>query len=105
MKLATGTPVPTALCSRTGTNGVVSSAPGGVWPPQLLTYCEKPASSSRRLVTGDDQLACVIFSRSSHMWAASGAQVPNAPTATQSSPRLRHPPLSFVNAPPWQSFW
>src|SRR4051812_39793666 len=51
-------------CSWTGIRSV--SAPPGICPPKRLANCEKPSSYSKRLVAGEDQVAWVIFSRSSH---------------------------------------
>src|SRR5215471_5116602 len=86
VKLGIGTPA-AVLCSVTATSPVV--APAGMYPPHLLLNDEKPASSSTRFVFGDVHVACVIFSRSGHMFADSG-EVVEVPSAIQSSPRSRH---------------
>src|SRR4051812_30143138 len=106
VKFATGTPVPVADVSSTETRPVC--VPVGICPPQRLLNCERPASRSSLLVTGDDHVPCVIFSRSSHTLPASGDTDPNPPiepSATQSPPRSRHCSPPFVYAEPVQFFW
>ena len=67
------------------------SAPPGFWPPQRLLNDETPASSSSLSVTGELQLPCTIFSRSSHTLPDSGEPALKPPfSAIQSSPRSRH---------------
>ena len=75
-----------------------------MYPPHLLLNDEKPASNSRRFVAGDDQVACVIFSRSGHMLPDSG-DVVGVPRAIQSSPRSRQRSLVLTSADPVQFAW
>src|SRR5215475_13695376 len=107
VKLPTGTP-PSVLCSCTGMKSV--SAPPGICPPNRLANCENPASNRSLLVNGDDQLNCVIFSRSSHTLPDSGASAPKnpaprLPSAVQSSPRSRHCVAPFAYAEPLHTCW
>src|SRR5438874_4954418 len=105
VKLPTGTP-PSTLCSWTGMKLV--SAPPGIWPPNRLANCEKPASNSNLLVIGDDHVNWVIFSRSSQTLPDSGASAPKKPppvlpSAVQSSPRSRHCVAPFAYDEPLQT--
>src|SRR5437870_682582 len=107
VKGVTGTP-PSTLSSCTGMKLV--SAPPGIMPPNRLANCENPASKSSLLVKGDDQVACVIFSRSSHTLPDSGASAPKKPapvlpSAIQSSPRSRHCVAPFAYAEPLHTCW
>src|SRR5688572_7520033 len=93
--LGTGTP-PEMACSCTGMNGSWSSAPDGAVGFQLLKNCEAAASSSSLFVTGAVYEACRMWSRPSWLIVDSGDHVPNPYTATQSSPRTRHPSPSAL---------
>src|SRR5688572_19453002 len=75
-----------------------------MYPPHLLLNDEAPASNSRRFVAGDVQVACVIFSRSGHMFPDSG-DVVEVPRAIQSSPRSRQPSPVFTSVEPVQFAW
>ena len=92
-------------CCTTGMNGAWSSAPVGVWPPQLLKNCENAASISSLFVTGAVYQNCMIFSELSRECVDSGDQLPKPPTAIQSSPRTRHWSASFTYEPPSHTFW
>ena len=78
--------------------------PCGAYPPHRLLNDDTPASNNRRFVAGDDQVPCVIFSRSSHMLADSG-EVVALPSGIQSSARSRHGLPVFTSAPPAQLLW
>src|ERR1051325_8432531 len=100
--LGTGTP-PVRLCSCTGMNGSLSSAPLGVVGFQLLRNCEAAASSNSLLVTGAVYENCMMWSRPSWLIVDSGDHVPKPYTATQSSPRTRHPSPSAEYVLPEQT--